>query len=380
MLKLVTVIGARPQIIKAAAISRAIQDFYPTQIQEILVHTGQHYDENMSQVFFDELQIPKPNYNLNVGSGKHGDQTAKMIAGIEDILERETPDFLVLYGDTNSTLAGAIAASKIHIPIVHIEAGLRSWNKKMPEEINRILTDHCSTFLFSPTETGMRNLIREGFDQHNTPPYTIDNPRIGNLGDVMLDNSLFFSKIAEEKSSILDDLNLKNKQYVLCTIHRNDNTDNLIKLSQIFTELIAISQAENLRLILPLHPRTKKKLEQLDRKIVELLEKNERFTIIEPVSFLDMVLLEKHADIVITDSGGVQKEAYFFGKPCLILRDETEWSEIVDSGMAKLVKPIEISQVFQSFKANRPKVGQTPLFGDGMAAKKILQELLRNVN
>lgn len=378
MIKLVTIIGARPQIIKAAAISRSIQEFYPEDITEILVHTGQHYDENMSNIFFEELQIPRPDYNLGVGSGNHGAQTAKMITGIEQILENEQPDYIVLYGDTNSTLAGALAASKIHVPIVHIEAGLRSWNKKMPEEINRILTDHCSTFLFSPTETGMRNLIHEGFNENNAPPFTIDNPKICNIGDVMLDNSLFFAQIAEQYSTILEDLSLEKDKFVLCTIHRNDNTDNPEKLSMIFEQLNALSLQNNAKLVLPLHPRTKKNLEMLTENMQSSIYRNEHILIIDPVSFFDMILLEKHADMVITDSGGVQKEAYFFGKPCLIIRDETEWSEIVEEGMAHLVQPNEIFAAYQNLRINRPQKGHQRLFGDGFAAKKILCELLEN--
>ena len=378
MIKIVTIIGARPQIIKAAAISRAIQTDFSDQIQEILVHTGQHYDENMSNVFFDELEIPRPDYNLQVGSGSHGVQTARMIEGIEQILEAEKPNFLILYGDTNSTLAGAVAASKIHIPIVHIEAGLRSWNKKMPEEINRILTDHCSTFLFSPTETGMRNLIREGFNDKNKPPYTCDHPKICNLGDVMLDNSLFFAEMAEQKSKILEQLSLEKNAFVLCTIHRNDNTDKPEKLAEIFNQLQALSTKHKTKLVLPLHPRTKKNLEQLDENLQSNIRENEHILIIDPVSFLDMILLEKYADVVVTDSGGVQKEAYFFGKPCLIIRDETEWSEIVEEGMAHLVQPNRILETFELLQKNRPTMGDKPLFGDGKAAHKMLLELLEN--
>ena len=253
MIKIVTIIGARPQIIKAAALSRAIKNNFSNEIEEIIVHTGQHYDQNMSQVFFDELGIPAPNYNLGVGSGKHGEQTAKMIEGIEEILLKENPDYLVVYGDTNSTLAGAIAASKIHIPIVHIEAGLRSFNKAMPEEINRICCDHCSTMLFSPTTTGYKNLINEGFNQENKKPFTIDNPGIYHCGDVMYDNSLYFSSIANSQHPIA------NSQYILCTIHRNNNTDEPERLSAIVRALLRLSKEEEI--IIPLHPRTKKLLD-----------------------------------------------------------------------------------------------------------------------
>jgi UDP-GlcNAc3NAcA epimerase len=259
MIKLITIIGARPQIIKAAAISRAIRDSFSNTIKEIIVHTGQHYDEEMSAVFFGELSIPKPDYNLNVGSSGHGAQTALMIKGIEEILLRESPDYIILYGDTNSTLAGAIAASKIHIPVIHIEAGLRSFNKSMPEEINRIVCDHTSTLLFSPTKTGYDNLIREGFKE-NKPPFTIDNPGIYHCGDIMLDNSLFFSGIAEKKSSVLKELDLINKEYILGTIHRNNNTDDPHRLNAIFNAINKISVLEKVIFVLPLHPRTTKVL------------------------------------------------------------------------------------------------------------------------
>lgn len=380
MIKIVTIIGARPQIIKAAAISRAIlTDFYG-QIQEIIVHTGQHYDENMSKVFFDELEIPRPDYNLKAGSGSHGVQTAKMIEGIEQILEIEKPNYLILYGDTNSTLAGAVAASKIHVPIVHIEAGLRSWNKKMPEEINRILTDHCSTFLFSPTESGIKNLIREGFNKNNQAPYSADHPKIANVGDVMLDNSLYFCQIAEKKSSILRDLDLQPEGFVLCTIHRNDNTDNIEKLSQIFHELYRLAADNELKIVMPIHPRTRKNIEKLDIALQKQLVENQNIVIIDPVSFLDIILLEKQAKLVITDSGGVQKEAYFFGRPCLIVRDETEWVEIVEAGMAQLVQPSQIySQALTMLSHKNEKVDLT-IFGDGSAAKQILNHLLINAN
>ncbi|MEI6020876.1 MAG: UDP-N-acetylglucosamine 2-epimerase, partial [Bacteroidota bacterium] len=225
MIKIITVIGARPQIIKAAAFSRAIHKNYSSQIQEIIVHTGQHYDANMSQVFFEELGIPLPNYNLNIGSGSHGSQTAAMIIGIEKIILDEKPNAIVLYGDTNSTLAGGIAASKLNLPVIHIEAGLRSFNKSMPEEINRIMCDHVSTLLFSPTQTGFKNLINEGFKKDNSDPYHADNPKIYHSGDVMYDNSLFFSELADQKTSILQKLQLQKNQFILATIHRNHNTD-----------------------------------------------------------------------------------------------------------------------------------------------------------
>ena len=372
MIKIVTIIGARPQIIKAAALSRTIKEKFSNEIEEIIVHTGQHYDENMSQVFFDELGIPAPNYNLGVGSGKHGEQTSKMIEGIEEILLEEKPDYLVVYGDTNSTLAGAIAASKIHVPIVHIEAGLRSFNKAMPEEINRICCDHCSTMLFSPTATGYQNLINEGFDPRNKKPFTIDNPGIYHCGDVMYDNSMFFGS-TDNRQQTTD-----NRQYILCTIHRNNNTDEPERLNSIVRALLRLSKEEEI--IIPLHPRTKKLLDvNLSPDIYNELVNNERIHIIPPASFLEMIKLEKNANIVLTDSGGVQKEAFFFKKPCIIIRSETEWKEIVECGAAIIADANEDNIVngYYHFKDN--KISEYPeLFGDGKAAEFICNELISN--
>mgnify|MGYP003291939218 FL=1 len=376
MIKIVTIIGARPQIIKAAALSRAIKNKFSDKIKEIIVHTGQHYDENMSQVFFDELGIPTPDYNLGVGSGSHGAQTAKMIEGIENVLLKEMPDYLVVYGDTNSTLAGAMAASKIHIPIVHIEAGLRSFNKAMPEEINRICCDHCSTMLFSPTATGYKNLINEGFNPKNEKPFTADNPGIYHCGDVMYDNSLHFGKSTDNRQQTTDFVAEEN--FILCTIHRNNNTDEPERLNSIFRALIKISEEKDI--IIPLHPRTKKMLDvNLDSDTYSTLINNKRIHITEPASFLDMINLEKNADLVITDSGGVQKEAYFFKKPCIIMRSETEWKEIVEVGAALIADADErrIIEGYYHFKDNRIK--EFPeIFGDGKAAEFICNELISN--
>ena len=372
MIKIVTVIGARPQIIKAAALSRAIKNKFSDKIKEVIVHTGQHYDENMSQVFFDELGIPAPDYNLGVGSGNHGVQTAKMIEGIEEILLKEKPDYLVVYGDTNSTLAGAIAASKIHIPIIHIEAGLRSFNKAMPEEINRICCDHCSTMLFSPTSTGYKNLINEGFSPNNEKPFNIDNPGIYHCGDVMYDNSLYFGSTANSQQSIA------NSNYILCTIHRNNNTDEPDRLKSIVDALIKISEEKDI--IIPLHPRTKKLLDvNLDLETYNTFINRSSIHIIEPVSFLEMISLEKNAELVITDSGGVQKEAYFFKKPCIIIRSETEWKEIVEVGAALIADADKdkIIEGYYHFKDNR--IEEFPeIFGDGKAAEFICNELISN--
>ncbi len=388
-MKLVTIIGARPQIIKAAALSRAIRNHYADQIQEVIVHTGQHYDDNMSQVFFDELQIPRPDYNLHVGSASHGVQTARMTEGIEALLIKEKPDFIVLYGDTNSTLAGAVAAAKIHVPIVHIEAGLRSFNKSMPEEINRIVCDHCSTLLFTPTKAGLENLKREGFpieeggpstlrraQDSGTSKPTIDNPKVFHCGDIMYDNSLHFADIAEEKTDIIQRLDLVSKPFILSTIHRDTNTDHPERLGAIFDALIELSK-EN-QIVLPLHPRTAKLLKtNLSNEKQTLIFSSANIKLIPPVSFLEMIALERHAQLVMTDSGGVQKEAYFFKKPCIILRPETEWVEIVQTGNAILADAdgSRIMKAWQHFK-NNPPTTFPEIFGDGHAAEFILKQML----
>ncbi len=381
MIKIVTIIGARPQIIKAAALSRAIKNNFSSQITEIIVHTGQHYDDNMSQVFFDELEIPLPNYNLNVGSGNHGKQTATMISAIEDVLLIEKPNAIVLYGDTNSTLAGAIAASKIHIPVIHIEAGLRSFNKSMPEEINRIMCDHVSTLLFSPTKTGFDNLIQEGFLSQTKAPYSIDNPKIYHCGDVMYDNSLFFSKISDVKTSIINDLKLKNNGFILATIHRNNNTDEPIRLNALFKSLNDISINHELQIVLPLHPRTSNLLERnLSKDLVEAIRLNSNFKIISPVSFLEMLALEKNCCLVMTDSGGVQKEAFYFEKPCVILRPETEWIELLENGSA-LIADADENKIKFSFEQLIAKkdLSFPKLYGDGKAAEFICSEIINQI-
>ncbi len=376
--KIVTIIGARPQIIKAAALSRAIREKFSDRIEEIIVHTGQHYDRNMSQVFIDELGIPQPDHNLNVGSASHGVQTARMIEGIEKILLDTNPDFLILYGDTNSTLAGAVAASKLHVPVVHIEAGLRSFNKSMPEEINRIVCDHASTLLFSPTKTGFNNLVREGFNPANKAPFNIDHPGIFHCGDVMYDNSLYFSEIAEKRSEVLAKYDLKNEKFLLGTIHRDNNTDDPDRLKAIFKGLLKIAKEDEIDILLPLHPRTSKKMaENLTDSLNERISKNEHIKIIEPASFLDMIALEKNAKLILTDSGGVQKESYFFQKPCIIMRPETEWVEIVENKTA-IIADADEEKIFEAWKSLRTPKGMVfpPVFGDGHAAEFICNEIL----
>ena len=378
-MKIVTIIGARPQIIKAAALSRAIKTHYSSEIQEIIVHTGQHYDENMSAVFFDELGIPRPDYNLHVGSASHGVQTARMTEGIEEILLKEQPDFIVLYGDTNSTLAGAVAAAKIHVPIVHIEPGLRSFNKSMPEEINRIVCDHCSTLLFSPTFAGVENLKREGFAMDNESPYTIDNPKVYYCGDIMYDNSLHFANIAEQKTNIIQRLELADKPFILATIHRDSNTDHPERLNAIFSTLLNLSK--ECQVVLPLHPRTAKLLKtNLKEELQGQVFNNSNIRLIPPVSFLEMIALERHARLVMTDSGGVQKESYFFKKPCIILRPETEWVEIVETGNAILADANEarIIEAWTHFE-NNPPTTFPEIFGDGHAAEFMLEQMLLTI-
>jgi UDP-GlcNAc3NAcA epimerase len=380
MIKIVTIIGARPQIIKAAALSRAISSGFKAGISEVIVHTGQHYDQNMSQVFFDELNIPAPHHNLQVGSGTHGRQTAAMISAIEDVLLKEKPDALVLYGDTNSTLAGAIAASKIHVPVVHIEAGLRSFNKAMPEEINRIMCDHVSTLLFSPTRAGFDNLIREGFKKDTTPPFSPDNPRIYHSGDVMFDNSIYFSKLAGKRSDVVEKLGLNGQRFILATIHRNNNTDDPRRLNALFRALNAISLKHNISVVLPLHPRTSGLLESnLSPALLSELRSNRKFTITGPASFIEMVALEQHCAMVMTDSGGVQKEAFYFEKPCVILRSETEWVELVECGAA-IVADADEKRIIAAFEelSDKKDLKYPRLYGDGHAAEFICRELINN--
>ncbi|MDR1847345.1 MAG: UDP-N-acetylglucosamine 2-epimerase (non-hydrolyzing) [Bacteroidales bacterium] len=374
MTKLITIIGARPQIIKASALSRAIRNHFSDKIEEVIVHTGQHYDANMSDVFFTELDIPKPKYNLAVGSGSHGVQTSKMIEGIEDIILREQPDAIVLYGDTNSTLAGAIAASKLHLPVVHIEAGLRSFDKNMPEEVNRIMCDHVSTLLFSPTKTGYNNLLREGFSPQITERPTYNNPNVYHCGDIMYDNTIFFLQKADAKYA---NQNPYGQNFILCTIHRDTNTDNPHRLNSIFQAIEQLSQIR--KVILPLHPRTRKMLPQmLDKDLLQRLNSNVNINIIEPLSFLEMTFMESKSGIIITDSGGVQKEAYYLKKPCVILRPQTEWIEIVRNGNATIADANceKIISLAQNYINNPPK-DYPEIFGDGNAAKFMCEEIVK---
>lgn len=381
MTKFVTVIGARPQFIKAAAISRAIADRFPDSVREVIIHTGQHYDDNMSQVFFDEMRIPRPDYMLDVGSGTHGVQTANMIEGIEEILVREKPDCVILYGDTNSTLAGAIAASKLFLPIAHVEAGLRSFDKQMPEEVNRILCDHVSSFLFSPTVTGVANLVKEGFALDNDGPYDMNNPKVYHCGDVMYDNTLFFSEYCKENIDIVRSLGLQAGGFLLATIHRNTNTDYPERLTAIFRALLELTEKHGQTVLLPLHPRTKKVLDtNLAPDVLRRVKSSDRIKLILPVSFLEMTALEAACTMVITDSGGVQKESFFLEKPCIVLRPQTEWVELVEAGTALLTDADteRILAAYTHFTTAGP-LRFPHIFGDGHAAEFIVSEIVHQL-
>lgn len=379
--KIITIIGARPQIIKSSAISRAIRTKFQNEIDELLVHTGQHYDENMSEVFFEEMQIPKPHFNLNVGSGSHGLQTAKMIEGLESIFLAEKPDAVVVYGDTNSTIAGGLAAAKIHIPVVHIEAGLRSFNKLMPEELNRIACDHFSTLLFTPTATGLENLKNEGFSLNINSKASIDHPNVYMCGDIMFDNSMYFSEISGQKSNILYINNLEKDKYVLCTIHRDSNTDIAANLNSIFKALIYISENKQLKIVLPIHPRTKGKMEDLlESDLLLKIKTSTSILIIPPAGFLDIIALEKNARMIISDSGGLQKESFFFQKPCVILREQTEWIEIVENGNA-LLAGSDYDKILNSFNLlfDKTNYSYPAYYGDGDAASFICEKILEDL-
>lgn len=364
-MKIVTVVGARPQFIKASAVSRAIQIFNKQsveKVEEVILHTGQHYDDRMSAVFFEQLEIPQPKYNLGITEKTHGAMTGKMLEQIEKVLFEEHPDIVLVYGDTNSTLAASIAAAKCHIPVAHVEAGLRSFNKLMPEEINRILTDHASTFLFCPTNTAVKNLCDEGIVE-----------RVHNVGDVMYDVTLAYRQKAE-KLYHLDAWDVKEQEYGLCTIHRAENTDNRGRLESIFSALAEMSQ--DMPVVLPLHPRTRKMLHEFG--MTDLLNS---LQVINPVSYLEMIRLEMSAKVIVTDSGGVQKEAFFHKVPCLTLREETEWTETVERGCNFLcgadkekiaIKWKKVLSADDPFSKMEKQEGP---YGDGTAADMIIRLL-----
>jgi len=352
VVKVLTVVGARPQFIKAAPVSRALRAAGHT---EFLVHTGQHYDQQMSSVFFEEMQIPPPDLNLEVGSGSHAQQTGQMLVKLEEVMQRQGADCVLIYGDTNSTLAGALAAAKLRMRLAHVEAGLRSFNRNMPEEHNRVLADHCADVLFCPTSTAVENLAREGITKG-----------VHLVGDTMFDAVLQFTEIAAERSTILSRLNLKSKSFLLATVHRPYNTDVPDNLRSLLSSFAKLGET----IVFPVHPRTRHKINELDKEFSERDGSNVRM--IEPVGYLDMLTLEKHARLILTDSGGMQKEAFFFGVPCVTLRPETEWLETVSAGWNIIagVDPGEIERAVR--KRDWPTEPPAQIFGDGHAAQKIV--------
>lgn len=378
-LKILNIVGARPQIIKASAISRAIAGVFADEIDEVVVHTGQHYDRELSEVFFDELEIRTPDHNLQVGSGRHGRQTGMIMERLEDVIMSEKPDCVIIYGDTNSTLAAALAAAKQHFPVVHIEAGMRSFNKVMPEELNRIMADHASTMLVAPTNAAFKNLMAEGFRPENIAPYDINNPRVFLTGDIMYDNSLFYADLAgRKKKDFLSGLGLEENNYVLVTIHRDSNTDDPARLTAIFSTLKDLSAKNGMAMVMPLHPRTMIALRNRAPELYASLSGDDLISIIPPVSFLEMILLEKNSCMIITDSGGVQKESHFFSRPCIVLRKETEWVELVKNGTVRLADadPHKISEAWEYFMDSRDTLQYPGFYGDGKAAEAILKEVL----
>lgn len=361
-MKVLTVLGARPQFIKASVVSNAIAQTHG--LAEVLVHTGQHFDANMSDVFFAELGIAKPAYQLGIRGGSHGAMTGRMLAEVEQVLLTEKPDAVLVYGDTNSTLAGALAAVKLHIPVAHVEAGLRSFNMQMPEEVNRILTDRISRWLFTPTEVAARHLRNEGARDEQIIP----------VGDVMFDVALHFGARVNAEGRVMKRLGLQPGGYILATVHRAENTDHAQRLTAIVNGLF--HAAQTLPVVWPLHPRTRAVLQQAG----QLAALAERVHLIEPVGYLDMVQLEKYAALITTDSGGVQKEAFFYKVPCVTLRDETEWVELVEAGWNRLVPPVSADNIHSAIEGALGSRGQPILpYGDGRAAEKIASHLLSTI-
>lgn len=364
-MKIATILGARPQFIKAAPVSRAIAGHNAQvsgpllPITEIIIHTGQHYDRNMSRVFFEEMEIPEPHVNLGVGSWPHGKQTGEMLIRIEEVLQTEKPDLVLVYGDTNSTLAGALAAVKLHIPVAHVEAGLRSYNREMPEEHNRVLTDHCADLLLCPSQTAVDNLRREGAELG-----------VYLVGDTMYDAVLQFLKIAKSRSSILKKLDLNPDEYYLATMHRPYNTDDPSALKEILSAFLGLDKP----IVFPVHPRTEGKIEKL---AFDLAANTSNLKLIAPVGYLDMLMLEKNSFMILTDSGGVQKEAYFFGVPCITLRPETEWVETVEAGW-NVLAPANKDQILETVSTFLVPDNRPPFYGDGTAAKECLRVLMQS--
>lgn len=378
-LRILTIVGARPQFIKAAALDRVIRGSYAGRIEETIVHTGQHYDTDMSDVFFTELGLPAPDVNLNAAGDRPGAVIARMMEGLERVLLERKPDVALVYGDTNSTLAGALAAMRSNVRVAHVEAGLRSFKKRMPEEINRIMADQCSTWLFCPTATAMKNLEREGYDMRIGATATLDEPQVLNCGDVMYDNTLHFALLARERSRVLQEQGLSGAPFILVTVHREHNTDDAARLNTIIQALLQLHARTAMPIVLPLHPRTRKRMnELLDPAIRRTLAEEGGIRLLPPVGYLDMLALEANARLVITDSGGVQKEAYFLGRPTLILRAETEWTELVEHGHSVLVD-VDAERILNEAERslNAASVTYPALFGDGRAAERICDQLLR---
>ena len=361
-MKIVTIIGARPQFVKAAMVSRALARI--DGLEETILHTGQHYDDNMSLVFFQELGIPQPQRNLGIGSGTHGMQTGQMLAAIEEAVMTIQPQWVLVYGDTNSTLAGALAAAKLHIPVAHVEAGLRSFNREMPEEINRIVTDHCSDLLFAPTKESVKNLHSEG----------IHSDRIFQVGDVMYDAALHYGAVAERHSRVMQSMGLTDKGYVLATVHRAENTDHTDRLETILGALAEV--AGKLPVVVPLHPRTR----NIVQSSASLREIARAIYLVEPVGYLDMIMLEKHSRLIVTDSGGVQKEAFFHQIPCVTLRHETEWVELLDLGWNRLAPPVSVASIVAEIALalqSTPSFEENP-YGNGSSAEHVAHLLVVN--
>jgi UDP-GlcNAc3NAcA epimerase len=359
-MKIATILGARPQFIKAAAVSRVVRSEFSGRIEEFIVHTGQHFDDNMSQVFFDELDIPRPKHHFALSGGNHGQMTGKMLEAIESVLLEEKPDWVLIYGDTNSTLAGALAAAKLHIPVAHVEAGLRSFNMRMPEEVNRIVADRLSTLLFCPTQTAVDNLAAEALKKG-----------VYNVGDVMYDVALYYRDKASNQSGALAQCKVEPKKFALATSHRAENTDDADRLKAI---LVALDQlASQMPVVFPLHPRTRKLIQSYG--FGNLLN---RLMVTDPLPFLDMVALEQNAALILTDSGGVQKEAFFYGVPCITMRDETEWVETVQSGWNKLTgaNTQAVLDAVHQHLASPPIAALTSPYGTGNASSAILNHML----
>jgi len=375
MKKIVTIVGARPQIIKAAAFSRAVKKLGDGRLKEVLVHSGQHYDEGMSQVFFDEMGIPTPAHNLAVGSGTHALQTARIMEGLERVFLQEKPQAVLVYGDTNTTLAAALVAAKMFIPVVHVEAGLRSFNKRMPEEINRITTDHVSTLLFAPTQTAVDNLRREGFNLEEQQTPTIDSPLVLRSGDVMYDNALHFSN-RPEGDAYLQGLGLERERYAVATIHRDNNTDVPERLNSILDALKKWSTDNAMPVVVPSHPRLLKFLTESQQNDLQ----KAGLRLVPPASYVQMIALLASSRLVFTDSGGLQKEAYFVKRPCVILRPETEWVELTEGGHA-IVTDADTTRILQAAHQlmNRSLKDWPQLYGDGHAAEQICQSIIQYI-